>query len=817
MADDLTVLLVGENPPDEKLLQQLEKQHVMGDFCSPKELPNMMGLADPHLVVHVGKAEAQSTFEFLKDPQNEKRIRLVVVAERKDLPELRKLDRSVVVSLLATDIAPSVIATRITMLAKKGPVKTVPPPGSPEGAAADVLPPKAKAATASRPKEKVTAAPGPKASPLASKAPGAGEKKPAIPRAGKASPPRATASKKPPAPTPAPLPNPMAASAPKIVQTSSPLDDVDEATLESAFNQATLKPGSIETDSLKPAPEPAVPKKKAKHADGPRIAVADQDITRGDLIACALRDAGLSVRLVPLDTAATRWQLIRAFAPTVLLADGKALKGGGGIWHQLFQADKELAKAKLIAVPFDRIFNEETGAINLRTLIPQLPQLSQAELDVVLPSPPTDDESVHDRPTFVHPSLSEPEEEEDRPTIAHELPSAFDDVTVAVDSSALASASPLVEEVDEIDELDEIDALDSLPPSIPAPKTDEVPLASPGAPTPMAHSAAATIPTKSAGPGRVLAGIVGVLLLAGGGWYASEAMDKAPPLPEKPKVTTPPESEPEEKPSEEEAKPAEETAPPVDPKWVVPAAAQKDCESLVPNLEQLRLGGIGQATLSWNKARKTMVLGDLDKAQRQMCEAALIHPKSLALEGLAGVYMMKHAPKEAMEWVEKALAVRPERGKTLELKGDVASQLGNEGEARTLWASALKVDGADQKTMAMIAAKYVEDAARHLKGGAVAQSEIFYRRAATFDPKNIAAATGMAQTYLALGHDAGAKAWADQALSLKADHGASQVVLADLLAKEGKNQEALVLYRKALETEPNNPRAHQQIFKLDPK
>lgn len=119
MSDDLTVLLMGTPAPSEQLKSLLEKQRVFGDHAKLGELNNMVRLADPALVVHFGKEGAQDAVALLKDQPVAGRVRLVVVANRSELTELRKLDREVVASLLATDMPDSVLAARIAMLAKK--------------------------------------------------------------------------------------------------------------------------------------------------------------------------------------------------------------------------------------------------------------------------------------------------------------------------------------------------------------------------------------------------------------------------------------------------------------------------------------------------------------------------------------------------------------------------------------------------------------------------------------------------------------------------------------------------------------------------
>src|SRR5690606_28050365 len=132
MVEDLTVLLVGDDEPDEKLVEQLEKKNLAVEISSKKEFPSLLALVEPHIVIHTGKEGAERTASILKETEEVRRVRLVVLAPRDELSELRQLDKTVVVSLLATDIAPSVVAARVLMLAKKGPDKS----GRPQSIAA---------------------------------------------------------------------------------------------------------------------------------------------------------------------------------------------------------------------------------------------------------------------------------------------------------------------------------------------------------------------------------------------------------------------------------------------------------------------------------------------------------------------------------------------------------------------------------------------------------------------------------------------------------------------------------------------------------
>src|SRR5690606_25889973 len=101
-----------------QLKSLLEKQGIFGDPVNQNEFPNMLRLADPALVIHFGKEGAHDTVRVLQKMPPDQRVHLVVIASRSDLPELRKLDRNVVSSLLATDMPDSVLSARIAMLAR---------------------------------------------------------------------------------------------------------------------------------------------------------------------------------------------------------------------------------------------------------------------------------------------------------------------------------------------------------------------------------------------------------------------------------------------------------------------------------------------------------------------------------------------------------------------------------------------------------------------------------------------------------------------------------------------------------------------------
>lgn len=899
MVEDLTVLLVGEGEPDETLFEQLEKKNLAVEISAPQEFSSLLALVEPHLVVHLGKEGAENTVKILKEQEEVRRVRLVLVAGRDDLPDLRRLDRAVVVSLLADDIAPSVVAARVLMLAKKGPDKSGRPNRIAKPPAAAPSSQKSPPTTAAKPAPTTAAKPAPAKIPQAIPAPP--KTPPAIPAPPKAPP------AKPPEPKPAPRPAPPPAppkSAPASPPSMSKRPAIPRATSAKPVQPTEKKPAAAQSAAVPAPPLPApvaatneneeitshgfdadsaeeltvafdapVPE-AAKVPSGPRVILADTDMTRADIIACALREAGVETRIVPLDAAATHWALVREFGPTIALGDSAAFNGPGQVWLQLFQADQALKKAKIVAVPFSTLFNPHNGRVGLRTLVPQIPQLS-GELPseakpTAGPTPPPQSNKTEEPPpapvSAPQPSSKESEHEdrqhedrqhEDRQRDDHddeEDDDEFERMTVArpVDflvpeeaRSSLAPSPPsgILDDRSRqgsIADMEDLDVLDAVPPSHPSAKDpDSIPDGVPhrhtsrSAPTLLEGNprlSSRSPPPNSKPPSKsrtglklffflVLVGVGGVgTWLAMGHEIAGFKLPSLRGTVPSPATAPPPaqEAKPDPKETAEPTDAPLETGEPGDPLWVVPPAKPvQSCEELVTNLEDLKAGGIQQATMSWNRARQKMVLGDLDSAHVLMCEAVLLHPESLALEGLASLYVTKRDPGKAQHWLDRALEARPDRTKTLKIQGDIYSLQGRIDEAKKALADSLKVSVDDQKTLSAVAGNVAAEAEQQWKGGATAQAELLYRRAIAMDPQNATAAAGMAASHAASGTAEGAQLWAERTLSLDDGNPVALVVQAALATEGGDADRAIELCKRALKRDPVYAPAHQLLQELE--
>lgn len=872
MLEDLTVLLVGDDEPDGKLVEQLEKKNLNVEISAQKELGSLLALVEPHIVVHIGKKGAEATVDLLKQTEEVRRVRLIVLAERDALSDLRKLDRTVVVSLLADDIAPSVVAARVLMLAKKGPEKSLRPPSAaaklpmktaptaPEGRAITspkTATPEARSLGARTPpmsSPAVTPRFGiasavtvpPEGSPLRTESIDA---KSAAPVGG---PPRVPEKPRLPAPKPAPHPTKLA---PHPAKPAPP----------PAARQADA-PGLKQPDSEFPTMSVDISRPELARLEGAeaRLILADDDVTRADLIACALREANVATRIVPLDPAKTHWPLVREFAPTLVMADNEALRTVGQVWLQLFQADHALRKAKLVAVPFEQIWRVGEGAVKLRTLLPHIPQLD-GQFDVLAhptsaPVPPKEPRSspIHSSPVVEAPvpfADDDPDEFErltvarpiDAPLPTEATRSRLPDLPAPLPAAGTppspgsspspdapsSSASGGASSPGRVELSGPRPVFDSLAP-MPSPSEDPAPKA-PALQTRLASNLAAdtprtpaatetqapTEPGKSSGGKFALAAILLLVLGGAGGWFAfgkklPSYLRLAPPTvantqtPEKKSAPEVPQIQeiPEPPPPDENAPTPEQLL------WRVQSSPAPTCESLVTNLDELKVGGVQQAAVSLAKARQQMVLGRLDDALTLLCEAVLVHPESLALEELAALYLAKKSPEQALEWHQKAATLRTDRPRTLELGGDIHSQLGNVAEAKAAFIASLKVKADDEKTLKAVSKQFVEQGNAEFKSGAFDAATLLYRRAATLDLENAEAFAGLAATSAAVGNAQAAGRFAEKTLALDEGHHVALVVQAALATEAGDLERAKALTDKAIERNQNYLPAHQLRQKL---
>lgn len=245
------------------------------------------------------------------------------------------------------------------------------------------------------------------------------------------------------------------------------------------------------------------------------------------------------------------------------------------------------------------------------------------------------------------------------------------------------------------------------------------------------------------------------------------------------------------------------TSPPLKDPFLVEEADVPSCEKLLGSaLPQPGADPVHEASVVWNAARKAIVEGKVDEAHRRMCEAIHLNPESVAMEGLAALYLRLGAPRQALGWLERAEKLRPGQKELVALRGDIYSQLGRNDEARNLWLGMLALQPEQERRIQAVSKDYSVDAGKSLRRGDRTLAEMWFRRAVVLDPQNVAAIMGLAKTFHRAGKRAHAKAFALRALAVSDVIPEIHVLLGEIALDEGNAAEAKKRFERALEVRP---------------
>jgi tetratricopeptide (TPR) repeat protein len=268
----------------------------------------------------------------------------------------------------------------------------------------------------------------------------------------------------------------------------------------------------------------------------------------------------------------------------------------------------------------------------------------------------------------------------------------------------------------------------------------------------------------------------------------------------------------------ERPKPTAARAPTALPEPV--SAAESDALSEAPSCAKL-LGPLPPATGVYpgaaydavRAARKALLRGDMDAAQASYCQAVRYDPKNAeARAGLARMLLSRRDARAAIESAREAVRLAPEEKGFQLLLGD-ALALGGEASKSVepiLLGSGLSAG--DDAGRAKLVSRQIEIGQDAAKKQDHVGAERAYRRAFVLDPRNAAAATGLARALLELGHPKAAIFWATRAVSLDPKSATAQLVLGDSLAKSGDESAASKAWKTAVELDPNDAAARARAM-----
>lgn len=224
----------------------------------------------------------------------------------------------------------------------------------------------------------------------------------------------------------------------------------------------------------------------------------------------------------------------------------------------------------------------------------------------------------------------------------------------------------------------------------------------------------------------------------------------------------------------------------------------------------------GAAYRSIQNARRALVRGDIDAAERAYCRAADFDSGSVtAAVELTRVFLLRRDGKAAVAWAERARKRGADDALVHGLLGDGYALANEFDNARKEWLLANGGQPGDAAETAALARKSLVIARQSLAGKAYFRAERYFRRAAVLSTNGASAAVGMARALLYVDVPADALTWARYAVEKAPRSPDAQIVLGDVLHRKGQDADARKAWEKALKLQPGNPTAAARLKVLD--
>lgn len=580
---------------------------------------------------------------------------------------------------------------------------------------------------------------------------------------------------------------------------------------------------------------------------GLRVLLADDDSARADLVAQELRARGATVAVTDLSPSPQRLARLRELDPTVLLIGEGQLQGPGFALVQALREDVRLRWATLLVVPWQEFWPEETGDASLGGLLSKVESLGQPERTIhqwVSEGTPFELRLEALGPARTLRTLGDSGRSL-RATVHN--PRALVRVDLSDGIIAGATAETLGEGTPTLQGTHALSALLMLasgrvrvePVAQPAVTNvmapPDVALGAAGAePSPIAPSIPAPEPGRAAPPptgGRrlglptwtwVVAGaivIVGVItVVAALGLAASRGLRATPTPPAATSGATAPAAARRPTPSGV-AKPAAplatplasaaKTAAPPDPADSAATGRIAACAKLGEETH----GGVGAEIPN---ARRALIRGDLDEAERWSCVAVRRYPEEAATHvGLVKLFLLRREPAVATHFAERAVERHPGSLELLGLLGDARALAGRTEGARDALTRAAKIDATDAAKVDLLERRYRAFADGALGERRYAEAERFYRRAAALRPDAIGPAIGIARALTAQDRREDALAAAEVAVKLAPQAAEAQVALGDIRLRFGDRDGARQAFERALSLDAASAAALARLRKLN--
>lgn len=270
--------------------------------------------------------------------------------------------------------------------------------------------------------------------------------------------------------------------------------------------------------------------------------------------------------------------------------------------------------------------------------------------------------------------------------------------------------------------------------------------------------------------------------------------------------------------AEDEAKPAD--ALPLanrDPRFAVRKSASVDsCDDALGQAFRLEPEQSGaKAAQMWTRSRKSLMLGNTERALKEMCLSASWDAAGRGTYGLSEYYFRESDFQQSLLWAERVPESSRRYVDARAMIGDVYSQLGDVSAALEAYMKGWNMNAADAETRREVAGSFTQAADSALRKKDWWTAERFYRRALTLDEDRAEAATGLARVLLHFEFPKPAAQWAERALALDGRSSVAALALCEAHIQSRDAEGARAALNKLRTMAPNDPKVIQLAERVE--
>jgi hypothetical protein len=178
-------------------------------------------------------------------------------------------------------------------------------------------------------------------------------------------------------------------------------------------------------------------------------------------------------------------------------------------------------------------------------------------------------------------------------------------------------------------------------------------------------------------------------------------------------------------------------------------------------------GNRAKAGQMWTRSRKSLMLGNEERAVKEMCLSASWDINGRGTYGLSEYYFRESDFAQALTWAERVPETSRRYVDARAMIGDVHNQQGDLDAALDAYMTGWNMSADDENGRREVAGGFAQAADSALRKKDWWTAERFYRRALTLDGERAEAASGLASVLLHFEYPAAAVLWAERALELE--------------------------------------------------